>query len=138
MSEAEKNIAVVQQIYQAFARGDVPGILEHIANDLRAFAVVSELEDVPWHRQITRKADVPSFFMALASECEFTRFEPRDLAAGGDHVYCTISYDVTMKRNGRKLSFDHGVHCFTFRNGRVVEWHGTEDTAKTHRALFDV
>jgi hypothetical protein len=28
------------------------------------------------------------------------------------------------------------MHRFSFKNGRVIEWHGTEDTAKVHRALF--
>ena len=131
---SDKNIAVVQQIYQAFLRGDVPGILEHIADDMRHFGVVSQLEDVPWHLQIKRKADVPKFFQALGAECEFTRFEPRDFAAGGDHVYCTVSFDVTIKRNGKKLSLDNEMHRFSFKNGRIVEWRGAEDTATLHRA----
>lgn len=133
---SDSNIQVVQKIYAAFGRGDVAGILEFIADDLRAFSVVSEsAKDVPWHLQITSKRDVPKFFEALAKEVEFTRFEPRDFAAGGDHVYATMSYDTTVRRNGKKLSFEHGMHRFTFKNGRVVEWHGTEDTAKTLDAL---
>src|SRR6266568_5913532 len=114
---SDNNIAVIQQIYQAFGRGDVAGIMEHIAAELHGFGVVSESSDVPWHVQITRKADVPSFFQALAKECDFTRFEPRDFVAGGDQVY------VTVRR-------------FTLKAGRVVEWRGTEDTAKTQRAFF--
>jgi uncharacterized protein len=133
---SDKNIATVQQIYQAFGRGDVPGILEHIADDMRGFGVVSESTEVPWHIQITRKGDVPKFFQALAAECEFTRFEPRDFAAGGDQVYCTVSFDVTMRRNGRKVSFENSMHRFTLKNGRVVEWRGSEDTEKVKKALF--
>jgi ketosteroid isomerase-like protein len=133
---SDKNLAVVQQIYQAFGRGDVPGIMEHIADDLRGFGVVSESKEVPWHMQITRKSDVPSFFQALVAECEFTRFEPRDFAVGGDHVYSTVSYDVTLRRNGKKLHFDNTMHRFTLKNGRVVEWRGTEDTARVVKALF--
>ena len=133
---SDKNIAIVQQIYQAFGRGDVPGILEHIADDMRGFGVVSESTEVPWHLQITRKADVPKFFQALATECEFSRFEPRDFAAGGDQVYCTVSYDVTLRRNGKKLSIDNTMHRFTLKNGRVVEWRGTEDTDRVRKALL--
>jgi len=133
---SDKNIAIVQQIYQAFGRGDVPGILEHIADDLRGFGVVSESTEVPWHIQITRKADVPKFFQALATESEITRFEPRDFAAAGDHVYCTVSFDVTLKRSGKKLSIDNTMHHFTFKNGRVVEWRGTEDTERVKKAFL--
>ncbi|HKA86325.1 MAG TPA: hypothetical protein VKE22_01625 [Haliangiales bacterium] len=86
---SEKNIAVVQQIYQAFTRGDVPGIMELVSDELRGFGVVAEATDVPWHMQITKK-----------------------------------------------LSIDNTMHRFTLKNGRVVEWRGTEDTLRIHRALF--
>jgi hypothetical protein len=133
---SEKNIQIVQTIYAAFGRGDVPGIMEHIADDIRHFGVVSQLKDVPWHLQITTKKDVPLFFKALAEGAEFTRFEPRDFAAGGDHVYCSISYDAIVKKTGKKVSFDNTMHRFSFKNGRVVEWRGTEDTAAIHAALY--
>jgi uncharacterized protein len=132
---SDKNIAVVQKIYQAFGAGDVPGILEHVAGDMRLFGVVSQSREIPWHMQITRKADVPSFFQALAGEVEFTRFEPRDFAASGDHVYCTVSLDATIRRNGRKLTMED-MHHFTFKNGQVVEWRGTEDSATIRDALL--
>jgi hypothetical protein len=81
------------------------------------------------------KKDVPKFFQAIAASSEFTRFEPRDFAAGGDHVYCTISFDVTFRHNRAKLTaVDNVMHRFTFRNGKVVEWRGTEDTARTNAA----
>ena len=131
---SDKNIQVVQQIYEAFGRGDVPAIMEHISEDLRHFGVVTERTLLPWHIQATKKKDVPLFFEAIAESSEFTRFEPRDFAAGGDHVYCTISFDVTFKKNGKKITNDNVIHRFTFKNGKVVEWRGTEDTVKTSAA----
>ena len=71
------------------------------------------------------------FFQAIAVSADFTRFEPRDFAAAGDYVYCTVSWDVTFTRNGQKLTHDNVMHRFKFRNGKVVEWCGTEDTART-------
>jgi uncharacterized protein len=133
---SDRNIGVVQDIYAAFGRGDVPAIMQHIADDLRAFGVVTERTLVPWHIQATRKQDVPKFFQALAESSEFTRFEPRDFAAGGDHVYCTVSFDATFKHNRKKLTVDHVVHHFIFKDGKVVEWHGTEDTANAS-ALYN-
>ena len=127
---SETNIQIVQQIYAAFSRGDVPGIMEHVSEELRHFGVVSEQKLLPWHIQITKKKDVPLFFQAIEASSEFTRFEPRDFAAGGDHVYCTISFDVTFKKNGKQITHDKVVHRFTFKNDKVVEWHGTEDTAR--------
>jgi ketosteroid isomerase-like protein len=127
---SEINIRIVEEIYAAFRRGDVPGIMEHISEDLRHFGVVSETKLIPWHIQITKKKDVPLFFQAIAESSDFTRFEPRDFAAAADNVYCTISFDATFKKNGKTISVDNTVHRFTFRNGKVIEWRGTEDTAK--------
>jgi hypothetical protein len=101
---------------------------------LRGFGVVSEQRLIPSHIQIAKKQDVPQFFKAVADSSDITRFEPRDFAAGGDHVYCTISLDVTYRHNRRKLTVDNTIHRFTFKNGKVVEWRGTEDTARTSAA----
>lgn len=127
MSDA--NIAIVKDIYAAYGRGDVAAIMQHISDDLEHFAVVADRQAAPWHIQIAKKQDVPRFFQALAGSCEFTRFEPRDFAAGGDYVYCTVSFDSTFRHNGRKLSVDNVMHRFKLKNGKVVEWRGTEDTA---------
>ena len=112
-------------------RGDVPAIMQHISDDLQGFGVVSERKLIPWHIQIDRKQDVPKFFQALADSSEFTRFEPRDFAGNDEFVYCTVSFDVTFKHNRKSLTHDNVMHRFTFRDGKVIEWRGTEDTAKT-------
>jgi ketosteroid isomerase-like protein len=129
-----ENGQIVQQICAAFSRGDAPGIMRHISNDLRAFGIVTAQRLMPAHIQITGKQDVPQFFKAIADSSEITRFEPRDFAAGGDHVYCTISLDMTFRHNRKKLTLDNVVHRFTLRNGKVVEWRGSEDTAQTGAA----
>jgi hypothetical protein len=43
---ADSNIQIAQQIYAAFGRGDVPGIMEHISEDLRHFG--AGLDPVSW------------------------------------------------------------------------------------------
>ena len=128
---SDSNIQIVQTIYAAFGRGDVPAIVEHIDDKLTRFGVVSESKDIPWHVQVQSKKDVPLFFKALAESVDFTRFEPRDFAAAGEYVYCTVSFDITFKKSGKKLTYEDTMHRFRIRNGRVIEWRGTEDTAKT-------
>ena len=81
-----------------------------------------------------KKQDVPKFFQALAESQDTTRLEPRDFAAGGDYVYCTVSLGVTYKRNHKKLTIDNVMHRFKFKKEKVVEWRGTEDTARTNAA----
>jgi uncharacterized protein len=127
MSDA--NIAIVKDIYAAFGHGDVNAIMAHISDDLEAFGIVTDRQLVPWHIQATKKQDVPKFFQAIAQSSEFSRFEPRDFAAGGAYVYCSIGFDVTFRHNGKRVSVDNVMHRFKFKNGKVVEWRGSEDTA---------
>jgi ketosteroid isomerase-like protein len=126
---SDKNIDIVKEIFAAFGRGDVPAIMEHVSDDLHGFGIVTQEERIPWHVQINKKQDVPKFFQAIAESSEFTRFEPRDFAAGGDHVYCTVSFEVIFRHNRAQMTVDNEMHRFTFKNGKVVEWRGTEDTA---------
>jgi len=131
---SDNNIQIVKEIYAAFKRGDVPAIMQHLSDDLQGFGIVSEQKLIPWQIQISKKQDVPKFFQAVAEAADFIRYEPRDFAAGGDYVYCTISSDATFKRNHKKLIVDNVMHRFKFKNGKVVEWRGTEDTARTSAA----
>jgi ketosteroid isomerase-like protein len=136
---SEKNIQTIKDIYAAFGRGDVPAILAHIAENMHHFGVITEssiAREVPWHVQIKKKADVPQFFQALATHTDFTRFEPGDYAAAGNVVYSSVTWDATIKKNGKKLTNVLVFHRFTFdASGKVVEWRGAEDTARTIEAL---
>jgi len=90
---------------------------------------------VPWHLQIREKQNVPAFFQALAEHCDFTKFEPHSFAAGGDHVYCSVDAEITIKKNGKKLKLNNEMHRFTLKNGKVTEWRGAEDTATVVKAF---
>lgn len=130
MTTAEQNLQLVQQIYAAFGRGDLAAILERCAEDITWGIVSESAEAVPWHAPIKGRANVPRFFQALADNVEFTRFEPHSFAASADHVYCSLSCDLRIKKNGRTARIDDEMHRFTIANGRITEWRGAEDTAK--------
>jgi ketosteroid isomerase-like protein len=138
---SEQNIQTVKEIYATFQRGDIASIMKHVSDDLEGFGIISERELIPWHIQISKKADVPKFFQAGSKIAEFTRFETHDFASGGDYVYCTCSFDAVFRRNNRKVTVDVEIHRFKFKDGKVVEWRGTEDTARIseeyNAVLFD-
>src|SRR6185503_3318229 len=127
------NIQLIQKIYAAFGRGDVPAILEVLSDDVKwgVYSRSKASSNMPWHMALQGRSNVPKFFVALAENAEFTRFEPHAFVASEEHVYCTVSWDVTYKPNGKKMTHPHPMHRFTLKNGRVTEWVGTEDTAAT-------
>jgi ketosteroid isomerase-like protein len=125
---ATTNLQIVQKIYQAFGRGDVPGILELVTDDVD-FGIDAKT-NVPWHGVGKGKAFAAKFFENLGRECEFSRFEPHGFIAGEDGVACLVSFDVTIRRNGNKATLED-IHYFKMRGDRIVKWRGTEDTATT-------
>jgi ketosteroid isomerase-like protein len=128
-----KKTALVQKLYAAFQRGDLPTLLEHMTDDIEWGIEVLAPTGVPWHGVGTGKPFAAAFFQALAKESDFTRFEPSDFLEGETSVSCLVAYEATMKRNGRKL-LQHVIHHFTFRGDRVARWRGWEDTAATKAA----
>jgi ketosteroid isomerase-like protein len=69
MSEQE-NTQQVHAIFEGFARGDIPFILDQLTDDVR---FVSHLEPVvPWAGDYSGKPNVPKFFEALGSAAGVT------------------------------------------------------------------
>jgi ketosteroid isomerase-like protein len=125
---AETNIAVIQKLYAAFGKGDVPSILECIADDVDWGIEGQASSEVPWHGIGKGKAFATKFFEALARETTFTRFEPNTFLGSDTDVMCLVSWDATLKKNGRRMT-QNDAHHFTIKNGRVTRWRGWEDTA---------
>ena len=76
-----QNLDVVGQIYEAFARGDVPAILEHLAEDVEWEYGVN-FTDVPWLQPRCGRQEVPTLFEVLGSALEFHRFVPKCSSSG--------------------------------------------------------
>jgi uncharacterized protein len=132
---AASNIALIQQIYTAFGKGDLPGILEHVTEDIDWGIEAAASSEVPWHGTGKGKKFATKFFEVLAKECEFPRFEPSGFVASDDAVFCLLTFEVRLKKNGRKSLFNV-MHHFAIKNGKVAKWRGTEDTAQT-KALWN-
>jgi len=127
---AEKNIQLVQKLYAAFGKGDVPTLLEHMSDDVEWGVEAKASTEVPWHGTGKGKKFAADFFAKLAKECTFTRFEPSGFLGSEDAAASLVSFDATLNKNGRKLS-QNVIHHFTIKNGRVTRWRGWEDTAYT-------
>ena|SRR5450432_4155895 len=124
---AQENVALIQKTYAAFMRGDAAGILEFLSEDVD-WGIEAQDASVPWYGTGKGKAFALKFFQSLGQAVEFSRFEPSGYLSSDDAVSCLISYDSTVKKNGRKQSMN-GIHHFTIKNGRISRWRGFEDTA---------
>ena len=131
------DVATVQAIYAAFGRGDIPAILERLAEDVaweQWTGGSPAAAGIAYLAPRTGRAEVGQFFAALGA-LEFHAFEPTGFLEGDHQVAALIRLDVTVRATGKRFQDDE-VHLWTFDDaGRVVRFRHYVDTAKHLAAL---
>lgn len=129
----DPKIRTVQEIYEAFGRGDVAFILEKLTDDVD-WASVSGSTLAPWHGVRRGRGEVPSFFKELAATVEVTEFTPLTFAANETDVLCVVRFASRALDTGKTATMDLH-HWWRFRGDKVYFYRGTEDTAVTAEQL---
>src|SRR6185312_700685 len=97
----QENTQRAKEFLAASLRGDVPSILESLADDIEW--VVPGPSDLPWTGTFTGKQAVVSWLGGLHDIAAFQVFEPREFIAQGDKVVALVYAEYTTQRHGRKL-----------------------------------
>ncbi len=121
------NLATVQGIYAAFGRGDVPAILEHLAEDV-VWEYGHNSTDVPWLQPRRGRNAVVGFFEALGG-VDFARLDATTFLESGSTVVVLLQLDATVKATGRQVVEEDEVHIWHFdAAGRVARFRHRVDT----------
>ena len=115
----QQNIKAIEGVYSAFGRGDVPGILAHLTDDIRW---VSHMESVvPWSGDFSGKDRVPQFFKAIFQSVDVDVFTPQEWIAQGDTVVSLGEFGCRVRATG-KASRARWVFIWRFRNGKICSY----------------
>lgn len=126
MSEND-NIALIKKLYDAFAKGDIKTILDHLTDDVTW--TNPGPATVPYSGDRKGRAQVQEFFDRLVGTQENVNLTIEQFIAQGDAVATLGRYSGNIKGTGR--AFDTLVgHFFTIRGGKVSRWVGLGDTAE--------
>ncbi|HEX8293372.1 MAG TPA: nuclear transport factor 2 family protein [Pyrinomonadaceae bacterium] len=129
---AEENKRTVQSIFEAFGRGDIPGVLEHVSEDVTWDApgpgVVTYFGDRRGH------AGATEFFVQLGTSVDFEHFEPSAFVAEGDRVVALGRERGRVKETGKTFDNEWAL-VFTFGGGKVVGFRCYENTAAIAEAF---
>jgi ketosteroid isomerase-like protein len=117
---------IVQQVYEAFGRGDVPAILSMIAADVDWEFVGSA--GLAYAGKRRNRAEVADFFAAISRTDQIHAFEPREFIEADTHVTVLGWEKSTALDTGKDFETDW-VHVFTVREGKVTRWRGFFNTA---------
>ena len=124
--------ATVARIYEAFGRGDLPAILDHLADDVEweQWERWSPHEaGVPWLRPRRGKDAVAEFF-GIVGAWEMRDFRVLNLLASDTQVVAEIVIDARIPDTGATVR-DEELHLWTFDEaGKVRRFRHYVDTAK--------
>jgi ketosteroid isomerase-like protein len=125
MSE-QQNAALIQSVYDAFKRGDLPFILARLTEDVEWTLEGPSI--IPYAGKRKGIAQVKEFFEALAGTQTNMKLTMGPLVAQGDRVTGLGRFAATVVATGR--SFDSPVgHFFTVRDGKISGFVDLVDTA---------
>jgi uncharacterized protein len=124
-------VTIVQDIYAAFGRGDIPAILDHIADDIAWEAWADNFAQragVPWLTPQHNKAGVQAFFERVA-QFHIAEFSVLSLMSNDQQVAAEIRIEATVPGGG--CYRDEEVHVWTFNeDNKLVHFRHYVDTAK--------
>ena len=125
----QDNVQMVQQIYAAFGRGDIPAILNTMADGVEWHDVEWRLgpgDTLPWTLRRGRDG-VAQFFQDLGGALEVLGFEPKEFIAQGEKVVALGSVQARVKSTGRTFD-DNWAMVWTFGGDKVVGFRIYHDT----------
>jgi ketosteroid isomerase-like protein len=122
------HIEIVNSIYSAFGRGDVPFVLGCLDGDVQwEYAATSAC--VPWLAPRRGPSGVGEFFETFARELELHRFVPKQLLAAGDTVVALVDLECTVRSTGKPLREIDEAHIWYFvPSGKVIRFRHAADT----------
>ena len=125
MSE-QQNVGVVQQVYGAFGRGDLDGLIALL--DPQVSWRTPGPPDLPTAGMRHGVDAVRDFFGILLNTFEITNFAPTDFLAQGDKVVVLGTSLERVRATGAAVDF-RWVHIFTIRDGRIVAFEEPADVS---------
>ena len=130
------NVGTVAAIYEAFGRGDVPAILDRLADDVQWEQGIRDT-GIPYYVPGVGKAHVVSFFENLAANLELTHFEPMAICDGGEIITVPIKYAGRIIGGGEIAD---AMECHVWRfdsDGKVAAFNHVLDLAVQEQAMAE-
>ena len=110
---AQDNIQTVKNFYAAQKGGDQGAMLGCCAENVRV-VLDTAAGGIPWSGEYEGHADLEAEQRLMAEFLQINAFEQLDFLASETKVAVVSKIEVTVKKNGRKVSLPRFVHIMTF------------------------
>jgi ketosteroid isomerase-like protein len=124
-----ENADVINGAYEAFGRGDIPGIVEVVDPEVRW----ESTESLPQGGSFSGQEGVVQFFEAVGRAWEDLKIEIEDLLECGDHVVGVGQAKGELRGSGP--AGYRFAHVFTISEGKIVHFREYADPDEVLRSL---
>jgi ketosteroid isomerase-like protein len=126
MINEQENEQIVRGIYDAFGRGDAPGLLKHLSNEVD-WEIMGPAS-VPFYGPRLGLEGAGEFLTQIGTSVEFEKFEVLEFMSAGDKVIVLGRERGRVRATGK--SFDNEwAMIYTVRDGKVIKLRCYENTA---------
>ena len=120
------NVDLVLSVYDAFRRGDVAAILNHL--DPQADLNFEGPSAIPWAGNRHGREGWAKFFQAVGENLDEITLTMEPFAVQGDKVVTAGRYQARVKLTGKRIDSPL-VHLWTLRDAKVVRCQELTNTA---------
>lgn len=132
MSEQE-NIQLTQQIFTAFQEGNIPFLLNILAEDVE-WHVAGSREHIPLAGTYHGREQVAQVFQTVGKFLNLQQFQPHEFVAQGDRVVVFGHALGCIQPTNHTIEYDW-VHLYTLHDGKVTKFSEYLDTAALAAAV---
>ncbi|HET9637645.1 MAG TPA: nuclear transport factor 2 family protein [Allosphingosinicella sp.] len=130
---SEQNVALIRAIYDAFAAGDIPGVVGRMSPDM----VWNEAENFPYadgNPYRGPEAILGGVFGRLGAEWDGFAALPEEFLDAGETVVVLGRYRGTCKATGRAMDAQL-AHVWRVADGKAVRFQQYTDTLQAARVM---
>jgi ketosteroid isomerase-like protein len=121
-----ENVEIVRRLYEAFGKGDIPGVLGAFAKDI----VWNEAENFIYadrNPYVGPQAVLEGVFLRIVSEWNDFTVTPDSILDAGDQVVTLGTYSGTSKKTGKSVKAQM-VHVWNLSEGKATNFQQYTDT----------
>ena len=126
----QENVLLIQELFEAFGRGDILSALNLLADDVDWQSPVTRAphEEIPWAVPRHGRQEVAQFFQEMGDKTHPEKFEITGFTAQDNRVVVEGSNKGKIRATGQNYEHDW-VMVFTIREGKIIRHRHYYDTA---------